>query len=137
MDMTILVFRKYSRYAAIAIIGIVIIGAIFGGNDEEMLYYSVNGQMFTVPIAGSDGNTYQDTIQPVGTPWTYYGGTQQVSPNAYYDAQGNYEYNSRYGGGSQYADGSWNHYSSVAGGAVGGTADGCVYTSVAGGWSNC
>jgi len=132
--MTILVIKKVFRFAAIAFVGIVIVSLMFGGDDEEMFYYSVNGEVFAVPVVGSDGNSYQDT----NTAWTNYGGAQQqVSPNAYYDAQGNYEYNSRYGGGSQYADGSWNHYSSAAGGAVGGTSDGCVYTSVAGGWSNC
>jgi hypothetical protein len=41
------------------------------------------------------------------------------------------------GSGSQYSDGSWIHSSNVAGGSVGGTGDGCVYTSVGGGWSNC
>ena len=59
-------------------------------------------------------------------------------PNAvrgYYDQQGNYEYSGRRGSGSQYSDGSWNHYSGAAGGAVGGTSDGCIYTSF--GWSNC
>lgn len=42
---------------------------------------------------------------------------------------------SRHGSGSRSGDGSWNHYSRAAGGAVGGTGDGCVYTSF--GWSNC
>ncbi len=43
-------------------------------------------------------------------------------------------YNSRYGSGERYSDGSWSHYSNIAGGGVGGTADGCIY---AGDWSNC
>lgn len=42
---------------------------------------------------------------------------------------------SRYGSGGYDAQGNWNHYSNAAGGAVGGTADGCVYTTF--GWSNC
>ena len=49
--------------------------------------------------------------------------------------QGGVDVHSRYGGGSRSADGSWNHYSRAAGGAVGGTGDGCVYTTF--GWSNC
>lgn len=50
-------------------------------------------------------------------------------PNAAVDSH------SRYGSGSRDAQGNWNHYSEAAGGAVGGTADGCVYTTF--GWSNC
>lgn len=42
---------------------------------------------------------------------------------------------SRYGSGERSGDGSWNHWSNAAGGAVGGTADGCVYTTF--GWSSC
>ncbi|MEM1433162.1 MAG: hypothetical protein AAGG11_03835 [Pseudomonadota bacterium] len=49
--------------------------------------------------------------------------------------QGDVDVHSRYGSGSRSADGSWNHYSRAAGGAVGGTSDGCVYTTF--GWSNC
>jgi len=45
------------------------------------------------------------------------------------------EYNSRYGSGSTSPDGTWNHWSNAAEGAVGGTADGCIYTTY--GWSNC
>ncbi|MGD8593488.1 MAG: hypothetical protein PVF82_11680 [Gammaproteobacteria bacterium] len=44
-------------------------------------------------------------------------------------------YFSRYGSGERTSDGSWSHYSGAAGGSVGGTGDGCVYTSF--GWSNC
>lgn len=42
---------------------------------------------------------------------------------------------SRYGSGERSANGDWNHWSNAAGGAVGGTSDGCVYTSF--GWSSC
>ena len=118
--MIIPVLKKYLRYAAIAIVCIIAVSAIFGEDDQQVMYFSVNGQLIEVP-------TVQ---QPEGS-------TLVQFPNAYYDGQGNYEYNTRFGGGSQYSDGSWNHYSSLAGGAVGGTSDGCVYTSVAGGWSNC
>ena len=52
-----------------------------------------------------------------------------------YDDGGSYDYAGRWGSGSQYSDGSWNHYSEAAGGAVGGTSDGCIYTTF--GWSNC
>ena len=44
-------------------------------------------------------------------------------------------YISRYGSGESNANGDWNHWSNAAGGAVGGTGDGCIYTSF--GWSNC
>lgn len=42
---------------------------------------------------------------------------------------------SRYGSGSRSANGDWNHWSDAAGGGVGGTSDGCIYTTY--GWSNC
>ena len=42
---------------------------------------------------------------------------------------------SRYGSGERTSDGSWNHYSNSAGIGVGGTSDGCIYTTS--GWSNC
>lgn len=67
----------------------------------------------------------------------YYGdGAYSVGPGAYDDGAGNYEYDSGFGSGSQYSDGSWIH-STDGVGSVGGTSDGCVYTSVGGGWSNC
>lgn len=44
-------------------------------------------------------------------------------------------YISRYGSGEWNANGDWNHWSNAAGGAVGGSGDGCVYTTF--GWSNC
>ena len=49
--------------------------------------------------------------------------------------QGSTDTFSRYGSGERTSDGSWNHWSNAAGGAVGGTSDGCVYTTF--GWSNC
>ena len=42
---------------------------------------------------------------------------------------------SRYGSGERTSDGSWNHYSEAADMGVGGTSDGCIYTTT--GWSNC
>lgn len=44
-------------------------------------------------------------------------------------------YTSRYGSGEYNGNGDWNHWSNAAGGAVGGTGDGCIYTTF--GWSNC
>lgn len=45
------------------------------------------------------------------------------------------DFHSRYGSGERTTDGSWNHYSDAADMGVGGTADGCIYTTS--GWSNC
>lgn len=42
---------------------------------------------------------------------------------------------SRYGSGERSSNGDWNHWSNAAGGAVGGTSDGCIYTTF--GYSNC
>ena len=42
---------------------------------------------------------------------------------------------SRYGSGERTGDGSWDHWSNAADMGVGGTADGCIYTTS--GWSNC
>jgi len=49
--------------------------------------------------------------------------------------RGTSNYFSRYGSGERTGNGSWNHYSRAVGGSVGGTSDGCLYTSF--GWSNC
>ena len=74
----------------------------------------------------------------------------QIAPGAYLvDAQGcwvnlstgqggclgSVDTFSRYGSGERTSDGSWSHYSNSAGMGVGGTADGCIYTTT--GWSNC
>lgn len=48
---------------------------------------------------------------------------------------GSVSVDSRYGSGERTSDGSWNHWSNSAGMGVGGTADGCIYTTS--GWSNC
>ncbi len=48
---------------------------------------------------------------------------------------GGSDVHSRYGSGARDGSGNWNHWSNAAGGAVGGTSDGCIYTSF--GWSNC
>ena len=50
-------------------------------------------------------------------------------------SSGTADYSSRYGSGSRSSNGDWNHWSDAAGGAVGGTSDGCIYTTY--GWSNC
>ncbi len=50
-------------------------------------------------------------------------------------SSGSVNTNSRYGSGSYDNSGNWNVWSNAAGGAVGGTSDGCVYTSF--GWSSC
>lgn len=42
---------------------------------------------------------------------------------------------SRYGSGSYDNSGNWSHYSEYSEGSVGGSSDGCIYTSF--GWSNC
>jgi hypothetical protein len=42
---------------------------------------------------------------------------------------------SRYGSGERNNNGDWNHYSRSAEMGVGGTSDGCIYTTS--GWSNC
>ncbi|MCR9262298.1 MAG: hypothetical protein NXH95_21495 [Pseudomonadaceae bacterium] len=49
--------------------------------------------------------------------------------------QGNVSTFSRYGSGERNAKGDWNHYSRAAELGVGGTSDGCIYTTS--GWSNC
>ena len=54
---------------------------------------------------------------------------------AYAGGGGGGSYISRYGSGEWNANGDWNHWSNAAGGAVGGTGDGCIYTTF--GWSNC
>jgi len=48
---------------------------------------------------------------------------------------GSGDVHSRYGSGSRNSNGDWNHWSNAAGAGVGGTGDGCIYTTM--GWSNC
>lgn len=49
--------------------------------------------------------------------------------------QSSQPYHSRYGSGERTSDGSWSHWSNYSGTGVGGTSDGCIYTTT--GWSNC
>ncbi len=48
---------------------------------------------------------------------------------------GSGDVHSRYGSGSRNGNGDWNHWSDLSKGGVGGTSDGCIYTTY--GWSNC
>lgn len=48
---------------------------------------------------------------------------------------GGADVHSGYGSGTRSPDGTWSHWSDAAGAGVGGTADGCIYTTT--GWSNC
>jgi len=100
------------------------IGELVGGILGLMM---LGEMMDQAEEAYYDDGAYQD----------YGDGSYQTGPNSYYDGQGNYDYVTGGGSGSQYSDGSWIHSSNVAGGSVGGTSDGCVYTNVGGGWSNC
>ncbi len=77
-------------------------------------------------------------VQTVAGFWVW------VSPNWYIwknsQSHGSVtEYNSRQGSGSYDSEGNWNHYTKPTGGSsgmgVGGTSDGCIYTTT--GWSNC
>lgn len=52
-----------------------------------------------------------------------------------YGCLGNINTFSRYGSGERTSNGSWNHWSNSADMGVGGTSDGCIYTTT--GWSNC
>lgn len=84
------------------------------------------------------GEMMEQAEQAYAEEQAYYGGDEySAGPGGYYDDQGSYDYDSGHGSGSQYSDGSWIHSSDVAGGSVGGTSDGCIYTTVAGGWSSC
>jgi hypothetical protein len=52
MDMIIPIFKKYARNAAIATVLIVAAIVMFGSEDEEMMYFHVNGQTIAVPVSG-------------------------------------------------------------------------------------
>jgi hypothetical protein len=114
-----------------------------------------------VPGAQANGGTYVFINGYELTPQELYATEQQIGARI---APGNYLYNantgcwsnlsngdsgclgnggngsngsyvSRYGSGEWNSNGDWNHWSNAAGGAVGGTGDGCIYTTF--GWSNC
>ncbi len=131
------------------VIGLSVLGAIFDGGDDADMYAMDNSMYFSNPENfGAQSGPYVDESMYYSDESMYsaeqfsgYGnGGYKAYPsdlNSYYDGQGNYEYNTRWGGGTQSSDGSWSHNSNLAGGTVGGTSDGCIYTNVGGGWSNC
>jgi len=124
------------------VLDVIVEESIDGKNDAGM--YPVDASMYD---GGRSGASFNDNMYR--NDGTYYSDQDfdyddgdydtafQADSNAHYGNQRSYEYNTRWGGGSRTSNGSWNHYSNLAGGAVGGTSDGCVYTTVAGGWSNC
>lgn len=101
---------------------------------------AINGQVLTwqelaaleIQIGGriAPGNYLVDEVSGCwANLFTGDSGCPDAQPN------GSVDVDSRYGSGSYDSEGNWNHYSNAAGGAVGGTSDGCVYTTF--GWSNC
>jgi hypothetical protein len=88
-------------------------------NTEKMILQQQIGQTIVPGNYISDGDCWVNLSNGSS------GCLSQGSVNSY----------SRYGSGSYDNTGNWNVWSNAAGGAVGGTSDGCVYTSF--GWSNC
>jgi hypothetical protein len=102
---------------------------------EQWSSVAINGQRLTV----QELNLLQQQIGTYVSPGSYLfdgnsGCWYNQSTGASGCLGGNGSYLSRYGSGHSNAS-DWNHWSNAAGGAVGGTSDGCVYTSF--GWSNC
>lgn len=95
---------------------------------------AINGQQLTVPqlraLEASIGSRIAPGIYLVDAR-----GCWANLSNGTSGCLGNVQTFSRYGSGERSSDGSWNHYSNSARTGVGGTADGCIYTTT--GWSNC
>lgn len=97
---------------------------------------SINGQI----LSQEELTTLQQQVGPI-TPGNYlYDAQSQCWANLSNGTQGclgngSQSYFSRYGSGERSSDGSWSNYSNAAGMGVGGTPDGCLYTTT--GWSNC
>ncbi|WP_078121272.1 hypothetical protein [Thiosocius teredinicola] len=105
--------------------------AFAGGSDVY-----INGQQLTV----QQKNNLQKALGTYIAPGSYLvdantGCWYNQSSGAGGCPSGSNAYNSRYGSGSYDNSGNWNHWSNAAGGGVGGTSDGCIYTTY--GWSNC
>jgi hypothetical protein len=98
--------------------GVIINGRILSQQEKTSMEMQI-GQTIVPGNYISDGDCWMNLSTGAS------GCLSQQSVNTY----------SRYGSGSYDGAGNWNVYSGAAGGAVGGTSDGCVYTSF--GWSNC
>jgi hypothetical protein len=121
--------RNIAKTAA-ALLGLWSLGAAAGTN----VY--INGQELDYSELVALQNQLRTQVQPGYYLVDYSSGcwvNTTSGTSGCVDANGTYT--SRYGSGGYSSDGSWNHWSDAAGGAVGGTGDGCLYTSF--GWSNC
>lgn len=95
---------------------------------------AINGQRLTLPQLRALESQIGSAIAPGHYLVNAAGCWLNVSTGAS-GCLGNASVFSRYGSGERSSDGSWNHWSNAAGAGVGGTADGCIYTTS--GWSNC
>ena len=127
----------------ILLLGIAIVSGAFAAQANEKTFVYVNGyelspQELYVAQQRSGahippGNYLYDGQSGC---WVELNTGQGGCPgNASNGNSGGGSYISRYGSGEWNGNGDWNHWSDAAGGAVGGTSDGCIYTSF--GYSNC
>jgi hypothetical protein len=101
---------------------------------DAMSGVSINGQMLTVTQLmllqqqlGTQIPTGNYLVDPMNGCWANMSTGQSGCP-------GTVDTFGRYGSGERSSNGDWSYYSNAAGGAVGGTGDGCVYAFD---WSNC
>ena len=120
----------YSR--AVSINGEQLSGAQVAALEAELGMAIPDGNYLVDPENGCWADLTNGTSGCVSDDAGYAGDYEYADD--YGDAGGG-EYVGRWGSGSYDGAGNWNHYSSAAGGAVGGTSDGCIYTTF--GWSNC
>lgn len=125
------------------LLSIAVVGGAFTAQANERTFVYVNGYELTAQELYVAQQSSGTRIPPgnylydgqTGC-WLELNSGQGGCPgNASNGNSGGGSYISRYGSGEWNGNGDWNHWSDAAGGAVGGTSDGCIYTSF--GYSNC
>ena len=135
--------RAFSRRAALAAVFSLLLPMSAASQAEALAPVAINGVQLTVAqvqqLEAQIGTRIAPGVYVVNAMGCWANLTNGTSgcigQGGAAGGQGTTDVFSRYGSGSRYSDGSWNHYSDAADGAVGGTSDGCLYTTF--GWSNC
>jgi hypothetical protein len=126
--------RCKAHFAHILVAGLILFAAEGAMANNRYSNVSINGQVLTVQQL----NVLQMQLGTTVAPGRYLLDQQGCWANLTTGATGcigSVNTYSRNGSGERTSDGSWSHYSNPAGTGVGGTADGCIYTTT--GWSNC
>ena len=120
-------FRKLLAYAVICAAATTI-------NADAMSGVSINGQMLTITQLMVLQQQLGTQIPPGNYLVNFQNGCWANLSTGQSGCPGTVDVFGRYGSGERTPNGDWSYYSNAAGGAVGGTGDGCLYAFD---WSNC